>query len=80
MEIFNTNLNLVEVTYICNDTYETANDTALVNGRGFARAIEDIEAYYGNTIVSVKITPLEVGPYFLTPEMAGAIKSGCGLA
>ena len=79
MEVFNTNLNLVEVTYICDDSCETANDTALVNGRGLAQAMEDIEAYYSDTIISVKITPLEVGPYFLTPEMAGAIKEEEGL-
>lgn len=74
-------------TYLCICTVEFWDEVdlcerienSIINGSNFIEAAQELEAYYGNHIISMKIFPLEDGPVIISRKMANKFINGTTL-
>ena len=70
------NFAAVEVEYYDDFDKETKKDYIICCGDSYEEVGRNLEDFYGNDIVSIKITLLEEGPVYLTQDILDSVVRG----
>lgn len=75
--MFNTRICICEVTFWNDCTNKENTESVICNAANYQEAAAELEQYYGDSMISMKVTPLEEGPLTIRDDWAEMILDDC---